>query len=265
MYFKIFKMGSRFRLIAFKSMQGSVNKKSQGFFTSHEKNLALAKKFDSQDLFWELEEQDECNRLMDIELFKGRFQNNISRAKSRVRELALCNDWEWFFTLTVAPDKGIRYSLPDVQRKVSDTVANFNKRYSCSMKYLFVPEQHKDCAWHVHGLLFGVPLKAVETSPANRHYFHLPYFLNAIGFNSVDRIKDHNRCASYITKYISKDMTGQQLEKGRRLFWASRGLSGKELFFSGETSQEQVFDFENDFVFVKEFDEDKLSEIFDNL
>lgn len=264
MTFKIYKMGSRYRLIAFKSMQSNCRKKPKDFFSQHEKNLALAKKFNSHELFLELEENTRIRNEIDIELNQGRAINNISRSRSRVRELALCNSWEWFFTLTVAPEKGIRYNLSDVQRKASDTFANFNKKYNSKAKYLLVPEQHKDGAWHIHGLLFGVPDKAIEQSPASKKYLHIPYLASSIGFNSIDKIKDNIRCAYYITKYISKDMTGDNIGKYKRLFWASRGLQSKELFLAGEMLKEQTFDYENDFVKIKEFDEEQLSEILDS-
>lgn len=264
MTFKIYKMGSRYRLIAFKALRGNPKHKDDCFFSSHEKNLALAKKFNSQDLYWELEEIDKINKEIDKQLNQGRLQNNISRAKSRVRELALCNSWEWFFTLTVAPEKGIRYNLSEVQRKVSDTFANFNKKYNSKVKYLLVPEQHKDGAWHIHGLLYGVSDNAIDKSPASEKYLHIPYLSSSIGFNSIDKIKDHNRCASYITKYISKDMTGDNIGKHKRLFWASRGLQSKKIFFAGEMHKEQKFDYENDFVKIKEFDEKQLFEILDS-
>lgn len=265
MIFKIYKIGSRYRLIAFKSYYGSSKKKAKDFFSSHEKNLALARKFDSHNMFLELEEHSRIRDEIDFELNQGRFTNNISRAKSRVRELALCNSWEWFFTLTVSPDKNIRYNLSEVQRKVSDTFANFNKKYNSKAKYLLIPEQHKDGAWHIHGLLLGISDKAIDKSPASDKYLHIPYLSASIGFNSVDRIKNLERCASYITKYISKDMTGKNVDKNKRLFWASRGLQGKELFFAGKTYHEQMFDYENDYVKIREVDATHLSELLDSL
>lgn len=265
MIFKIYKLGSRYRLIAFKSDYGSAKKKEKDFFTSHEKNLALARKFDSHDMFLELEENSRIRDEIDLELNQGRFINNISRAKSRVRELALCNSWEWFFTLTVSPDKNIRYNLSEVQRKVSDSFANFNKKYNSKAKYLLIPEQHKDGAWHIHGLLLGISGEAIAKSPASDKYLHIPYLSTSIGFNSVDKIKSLERCASYITKYITKDMTGNNIGKNKRLFWASRGLQRKELFFAGKTHNEQMFDYENDYVKIKEFKECELSKVLDNL
>lgn len=46
----------------------------------------------------------------------GKLENNLCRAKSTVRELALCNDWDYWCTFTLAPDKHNRYDLESYKK-----------------------------------------------------------------------------------------------------------------------------------------------------
>lgn len=63
-----------------------------------------------------------------------------------MRRLALANDFRWFVTLTLAPDKVDRYDAGEVVRKLSQWCNNQVKRRG--LKYVLVPERHKDGALH---------------------------------------------------------------------------------------------------------------------
>ena len=41
-----------------------------------------------------------------------KLENNLIRARNTVYELALCNEWDWFLTITLDPEKYDRENLP---------------------------------------------------------------------------------------------------------------------------------------------------------
>lgn len=74
---------------------------------------------------------------------------SISRTRRNIRELALCNDFEYFATFTLDPNKCDRYSLTECQellRKKLKALKRKNKNFA----YLFITEKHKDGAFHFH-------------------------------------------------------------------------------------------------------------------
>ena len=157
-----------------------------------------------------------------------KLSNNISRARSRVLELALCNPWEWFVTLTIDGSKQDRSDLDEYVKDLGNWIGNFNRKYGCSMKYLLVPELHHDGkSWHMHGLLHDVPAAALVR---NEHgYMDVPYYRNRFGYISLSAVKSHERVSHYITKYISKSMTARIGDKAKHLFYSSKKLNGREL------------------------------------
>ena len=155
-------------------------------------------------------------------------QCNISRARSRILELALCNPWEYFVTLTLNSEKQDREDLKKYVHDLGVWIGNFNKKYDSSMKYILIPEKHKDGkSWHMHGLFHDIPDSALARNEYG--YLDIPYYANRFGFISLSPVKDHERVARYITKYITKDVVQRKESKHEHLFYASRGLSGKEI------------------------------------
>ena len=83
---------------------------------------------------------------------------SLSRSKSAVLELAYCNAWDMFVTITFDKTKVInRHNVQETMRSMRTWLNNYKKRYAKSLKYLLIPELHKDGAVHVHGLISGVP------------------------------------------------------------------------------------------------------------
>lgn len=155
--------------------------------------------------------------------------NNICRAKSRITEIALCNDWEWFVTLTIDGEKQNREDLDQYVKDFGVWVSHFNRKYHCHLKYILIPEQHKDGkSWHMHGLLHDVPDAALVR---NEHgYMDIPYYRERFGYVSLSPVKNKSRCARYITKYVTKDIgksSARLADLGKHLYYASRGLAGR--------------------------------------
>lgn len=81
---------------------------------------------------------------------------SLSRTRRNVRELALCNNFEYFCTFTVNSEMCDRYSLDDVQERITKIFKKI-KRNNSDFAYLIITERHKDGAFHFHGLVKGFP------------------------------------------------------------------------------------------------------------
>lgn len=73
------------------------------------------------------------------------------RAAAKLRDYALCNEFTHFVTLTLSPEKIDRYDLDGVIKKMRSWLDNRVRRYG--LKYILVPEKHKDGAYHFHGFI----------------------------------------------------------------------------------------------------------------
>lgn len=78
-------------------------------------------------------------------------RRSIRRAKSNLRLLCRANEFAWFITLTLSPEKVNRYDDKDNLRRLSNWLRNTAAR--TGLTYVLVPERHKDGALHFHGLI----------------------------------------------------------------------------------------------------------------
>lgn len=181
---------------------------------------------------------------------------SIIRAKSKIFEYAICNDWDYFITLTIDGKKYDRTNLKDYYKTFAQWLRDYQKKYKITIKYLLVPELHSDNkSWHMHGLIYGLPYEHLQEN-SNGYLDWLPY-QKKFGYCSIDFIKDKNRVASYITKYVSKGMTEQKgvTELNQKLYYCSKGLKTAVEIKRGRLICEMNDpNFENEFVKLKWFD-----------
>jgi len=191
---------------------------------------------------------------------------NISRAKQKIFEYALCNDWEWFSTFTLDKKKYNRYDLEKFRKDFSQYIRNYNTKNNTEIKYLVIPETHKDGAWHMHGFLTGLPVEHLRQFTLKEH---LPeYMLQKItagniiydwttyrdkfGWTDIEPIRNHEACAKYVTKYISKELARDVKQVGAHLYYCSHGLRTAQEIKRGLLNSEfNSPDYENDYVKVK--------------
>ena len=148
-----------------------------------------------------------------------RHESNISRAKARIKEYALCNRWRWFVTLTIDPKKYDRTAL-EVFYKDFAAFIHSRKRKS-DIRYLIIPEYHADKeSYHFHALMDGIPHEEIQAINGRLNW--VPYY-ERFGFSLLEPIQDATKCAFYMTKYITKDL-GQAVPAGGQLFRVSKGL-----------------------------------------
>lgn len=163
---------------------------------------------------------------------EGKFSQSISRAKSVIYQVAVCNDWEWFVTFTIDPNKFDRYDFRPFYKVFTQWIRDYRKKYGCRIEYILIPEQHQDGAWHMHGLMRGIPADHVSKFIPGIHpqklvdkdYRNWGRAGARFGFCSMDFIHDPMKVAGYVTKYITKDLLQSNNRFGAHLYMCSIGL-----------------------------------------
>lgn len=187
----------------------------------------------------------------------NKLDNNVSRAKSKIKEYALCNDFDFFVTLTIDPSKYDRYNLKKYYKDLSKFLNNYGTNHKSKIKYILIPEMHKDGAWHMHGLITGILDKHLKEN--ENGYLDWVQYSKKFGYLSLDRVRDKEKVSSYITKYITKDLSNTIQELNAHLYYCSKGLKVAEEIKKGTLLADNIpFDFENDYVKIKIFDNDTI-------
>lgn len=185
---------------------------------------------------------------------------NITRARAKVREYALCNDWDWWCTFTLDKNLIDRYDLDGYKKKFSAFINDYNKRCpeEYKVKYLLVPEKHKDGAWHMHGFIKGIRPNDLVVN--DNGYLTWKQYARKFGYISMDKIKDSKKASSYILKYITKDLSNSVSDLGKHLYYASRGLATGTEIFRGSAVFHGNWDWEHEegYCKVKSFDSTKF-------
>lgn len=132
--------------------------------------------------------------------------------------------WNFFVTLTFNQESVDRFDYKECNDKVRVWLNNQKRSYAPDLKYLFVPEQHKDGAWHFHGLIADVGDMAFADSEHTTKTGQIIYNLSGwrFGFSTATVVTDTSRVSGYITKYITKDLCGATQYANR--FLRSRNL-----------------------------------------
>lgn len=157
------------------------------------------------------------------------------RAKAQLLELANANDFDLFFTLTLAPDKIDRYDYKAAVKAFGRWADNRVRRRG--LRYVAVPELHKDGAVHFHGLCNSEACQLVDArrrDKAGRKIYNLSDW--TIGFTTAVQLDGSREAvAHYISKYILKQLGGlgarPQVSKDGELTY--RGTIGGRYYFHG--------------------------------
>lgn len=198
--------------------------------------------FEQIEAFFGLSRNDELIHDAEIDRI------SLSRTKRNIREIALCNDFTYFATITINSKYCNRFSLQECQDKLKYLIKERIRRKNKNFKYIFITEKHKDGAFHFHGLV-----KDLELYTNNNGYYSSKVF-DDIGFNSFSPIKDYNKCCNYITKYITKDCVRNE---NNQIYISSRGLKKATRYEIQPIDFD--FTFQNDYVKIKDFTTNELS------
>lgn len=164
---------------------------------------------------------------------------NLRRAKNKIREYALCNDWDYFCTLTLDKMKMDRYDIKKYIMKLGQMIRDIRKKTGANIQYLLIPEKHKDGAWHMHGLLKGIPKEMLVRSPVSnrkRVVYNWIDYADKFGFTDLEPVESIEKVSSYIMKYVTKDMSRSIKELNAKTYYNSRGLNTSENIETGTVS-----------------------------
>lgn len=143
---------------------------------------------------------------------------SMQRARAKVRRLALANEFRWFVTLTLDKEKIDRYDPEVIAKALSRWADNMVRRHG--LRYILIPEMHKDGAFHFHGFFAG-DLEAVDSGKefAGRPVYNLPQW--PYGFTTAQELYgDYQAAVTYCCKYIGKQ--GGQRPMGRWYYSGGR-------------------------------------------
>lgn len=125
------------------------------------------------------------------------------RARSKVRRLALANDFRWFVTLTLSPEQIDRYDGAEIVRRLGRWCDNMVRRHG--LRYILVPERHKDGAFHFHGF-FSDAVRVTDSGHTDDHgrkIYNLPQW--TLGFTAaMELYGEYPAAVAYVCKYIGK-------------------------------------------------------------
>lgn len=154
---------------------------------------------------------------------KKKERDNYNRAKNKIYDIARCNYWDWFVTFTFSSDYVDRYDYSKCKNKISKWFNNLRSKGVCpDMKYLVVPEQHKDGAWHFHGLFANCDNLCFNDSGKRDRRGRIIYNVGRYkwGFTTATRVSDTKKASGYLCKYISKELVAAT--KGMKRYWYSQ-------------------------------------------
>lgn len=176
---------------------------------------------------------------------------NLIRTKTKIKDYCLSNDFNYFWTLTFAADRHEDISAFD---RMSKWLIAMKRKYG-KFNYIFIPERHADGAIHFHGVTGGFKGDIVDSGVKHKgkKVYNCADWKH--GFSTLSRIRDKKKCATYITKYVTKDLSQDVVGKGKKKYWCSRGLRLPDIEYNGfDLSLGLEPDYENDVCCIYNFD-----------
>ena len=148
--------------------------------------------------------------------------DHMKTAVDRIYDIAFQNEWDYFLTITIDPEQFDSKDVKEVYKKLSKWLNNKQQRKG--LKYLLIPEQHKNGGIHAHALIndcfklehsgrylySGKAYKAETLQKKGidinllKPVYNVPEW--KYGFSTAIPVDGNPaRLACYITKYITKD------------------------------------------------------------
>ena len=172
---------------------------------------------------------------------------NLWRIKTKIKDYILSNDFDYFWTLTFKAD---RYDYDLAFQKMGKWLEKMRKKYG-KFDYIMIPELHKDGAIHFHGVTGGLNALIVDAGVKHKGVKVYNCLEWEHGFTTLTKIRDKEKTASYVTKYITKEMQNSIVEKGKKKYWCSRGLRKPDVTFSElNLTPDLKPDYENDIIAI---------------
>ncbi len=174
---------------------------------------------------------------------------SLRRTKTAIKDIMLSNKFDLWCTFTYncrncipkcdnspctcSPATCKRFDAHYTNRTLRNWFRNQKRLNSPNLRYLAVPEYHKNGAIHFHCLMSGFNGRLKDSGKKTKHnqtvYNASGYYSGwtefvKIGerFDSQNFEEDYARVSSYITKYITKDMP---TINGRHRYLVSEGMT----------------------------------------
>lgn len=165
--------------------------------------------------------------------------SSLNRTMNKIYEYARANDWDYFVTLTFNSSIN-RYDYDECSNCMKRFL-NTTKKSNPNMKYIIVPELHKDGAYHFHGIFSDIPnVKKVDSGVYSFGRYtwkkekipdkllekcRLIYNMGRYnyGYSDIQEVEDSKKTANYICKYITKELV--VATKNKKRYWTSRNLN----------------------------------------
>lgn len=150
------------------------------------------------------------------------YQSSISRTRTTISDISLCNKFDLFCTFTFDPKRFNSKKIAYCKLYMNHWCRNQKQRHSRNLQYLIVPERHKSGAIHFHALIKGYEgsLKDSGHKQGGRVVYNIPHW--RFGFSTAVKIDNQEAVSRYIRKYITKDMI---LLPGQKRYYCSQGLA----------------------------------------
>lgn len=182
-------------------------------------------KRDGFDLIDDTEKKQKiAHRVSDGPSSAENIRKSFARARNNLFDLLQSNkDIGWFVTLTIDGEKIDRYDYNVVVKKLGQWLDNNVRRKA--LKYILVPEFHKDGAVHFHGFINCDVLSTSEARNPHsgkliHHHGKQVYNISnyKLGFSTAIPINpyEYDATCKYVYKYITKG--GGQKVGGRYYF-----------------------------------------------
>ena len=149
-------------------------------------------------------------------------RRSVRRARVAIVDLALCNSFDYFGTLTIDDKKHNVLDVAAVTNKLRASLHSYSL-ISAQFKYIVVPEYgSKNNRLHFHFLFKGV--RSADLFYNEYGKLDFSYFKDRFGFVQITKIKksraDIERTAKYCAKYMSKD----NVQINGHRYFRSKGL-----------------------------------------
>lgn len=173
---------------------------------------------------WEASEKQSKSR-SDVASSES-IERSVRRARRQIRDYALCSDFDLFVTLTLDKTKIDRYDITVITKRLNNWLDNCVRRKG--LRYILVPERHKDGAIHFHGF-FNDVLSIVDSGRKDKNkniIYNLPNW--TYGFSTAIRLYgEYCHAVNYVCKYVGKNP-----EKiGGRWYYSGGSLNSPEVEF----------------------------------
>jgi len=148
---------------------------------------------------------------------------SVRRTRTTIQDIVECNEFKYFATFTF---KNQRQDVELCKRKMSDWFRDQRKKGN-ELDYLVVPEFHKDGkSIHFHAVINGnLNLTPTNIFQKGRRIYNISDYKK--GFTTVVKIDHVGKVASYIRKYVTKDMPAL---KGKKRYWVSTRLERPQIY-----------------------------------